>query len=73
MKKIVETLGVSWGVGSLIHEYLTGSAWWAWMIDAGFLVAGIVSGGVAALMKQAVKLGLKQAIKHLSKGAAIKL
>ncbi|MFR2451043.1 MAG: hypothetical protein ACLS9A_06665 [Clostridia bacterium] len=43
------------------------------MIDAGFLVAGIVSGGVAALMKTAVKLGLKQAIKGLTKKAAIAL
>ena len=33
----------------------------------------IVSGGVAALMKTAVKLGLKQAIKGLTKKAAIAL
>jgi len=71
--KIIEVLGVSWGTGNLIYDYLTGSAWWAWMIDAGFLVAGIVSGGVAALMKQAVKIGLKQAIKGLTKKAAIAL
>ena len=71
MLKIVEVLGTSWGIGGLIYDYLTGSVWWAWMIDAGFLVAGIVSGGVAALMKTAVKLGLKQAIKGLTKKAAI--
>lgn len=73
MLKIVEVLGTSWGIGGLIYDYLTGAVWWAWMIDAGFLVAGIVSGGVAALMKTAVKLGLKQAIKGLSKKAAIAL
>ena len=73
MLKIVEVSGTSWSVGSLVHAYLTGSAWWVWMIDAGFLVAGIVSGGTAALMKSAVKLGLKQAIKGLSKKAAIAL
>lgn len=37
------------------------------------LEAGIVSGGVAVLMKTALKLGLKQAIKGLSKTAAIAL
>ena len=73
MLKIVEVLGTSWGIGGLIYDYLTGSVWWAWMIDAGFLVAGIVSGGVAALMKTAVKLGLKQSIKGLTKKAAIAL
>lgn len=73
MLKIIETLGVSWSTGNLIHDYLTGNVWWAWMIDAGFLVAGIVSGGMAALMKSAVKFGLKQAIKNLSKKAAIML
>ena len=73
MLKIVEVLGTSWGIGGLIYDYLTGSVWWAWMIDAGFLVAGMVSGGVAALMKTAVKLGLKQAIKGLTKKAAIAL
>lgn len=73
MKKIVDTLGISWGLGNLIYSYLTGSAWWAWMIDAGFLVIGIVSGGAAALMKTAVKQGLKYAIRSLSKGAAIHL
>ena len=41
MLKIVEVLGTSWGIGGLIYDYLTGSVWWAWMIDAGFLVAGI--------------------------------
>lgn len=73
MLKIIETLGIGWGTGNLIYDYLTGNVWWAWLIDAGFLVAGIVSGGVAALMKQAVKLGLKQAIKGLGKRAAIML
>lgn len=73
MFKIVEVLGTSWGIGGLIYDYLTGSVWWAWMIDAGFLVAGIVSGGVAALMKSAIKLGLKQTIKGLTKKAAIAL
>ena len=73
MLKIVEVLGTSWGIGGLIYDYLNCSVWWAWMIDAGFLVAGIVSGGVAALMKTAVKLGLKQAIKGLTKKAAIAL
>lgn len=73
MLKIVETLGISWGTGNLIYDYLTGAVWWAWMIDAGLLVVGIVSGGVAAFMKTAVKLGLKKAIKGLSKRAAIML
>lgn len=73
MLKIIEVLGVSWSTGNLIYDYLTGAAWWAWMIDAGFLVAGIVSGGVAALMKQAVKIGLREAIKGLSRKAAILL
>lgn len=73
MLKIIETLGVGWGAGNLIYDYLTGAVWWAWMIDAGFLVAGIVSGGMAALMKQAAKIGLKQAIKGLGKKAAIML
>jgi len=73
MLRIIEVLGISWGTGSLIYDYLTGGAWWAWLIDAGFLVAGIVSGGTAALMKSAVKVGLKQAIKGLSKKAAIML
>lgn len=73
MLKIIEVLGTSWGVGNLIYDYLTGSAWWAWLIDAGFAVAGIVSGGTVALIKQAVKLGLKQAIKGLTKKAAIAL
>ncbi|KAF2955425.1 hypothetical protein [Marinitoga sp. 38H-ov] len=73
MLKIIEVLGVSWSTGNLIYDYLTGAAWWAWMIDAGFLVAGIVSGGVAALMKQAVKMGLREAIKGLSRKAAILL
>lgn len=73
MLKIVETLGVSWGVGRIIYDYLSGGAWWAWLIDAGFLVAGIVSGGIASLMKTAVQLGLKQAIKGLTTKAAIML
>lgn len=73
MLKIIEILGTSWGIGGLIYDYLTGAAWWAWMIDAGLLVAGIVTGGTAALMKQAVKLGLRQAIKGLSRKAAIAL
>lgn len=73
MLKIIEVLGVSWSTGNLIYDYLTGAAWWAWMIDAGFLVAGIVSGGVAALMKQAVKIGLREAIKGLTRKAAILL
>lgn len=73
MKNIIDTLGISWGIGNLIYTYLTGTAWWAWMIDAGFLVAGIVSGGVATLMKSAVRQGLKYAIRRLSKGAAIHL
>lgn len=73
MLKIIEVLGVSWSTGNLIYDYLTGAAWWAWMIDAGFLVAGIVSGGVAELMKQAVKIGLRGAIKGLSRKAAILL
>lgn len=73
MLKIIEVLGTSWGTGSLIYDYLTGSAWWAWLIDAGFLVAGVVSGGAAALIKQAVKIGLKKAIKKLSRKAAIML
>ena len=67
MLKIVEVLGTSWGIGGLIYDYLTGSVWWAWMIDAGFLVAGIVSGGVAALMKTAVKLGLNKRLRVLQK------
>ena len=73
MLKIVEVLGVSWGTGSLIYDYLVGKVWWAWMIDAGFIVAGLVSGGVAALMKQAVKIGLRNAIKYLSVEASIYL
>lgn len=73
MLKIVETLGIGWSAGNIIHDYLTGEAWWAWTIDAGFLVAGVVSGGMAALMKTAVKVGLKQAIKGLGKKAAIML
>lgn len=73
MKKIIDTLGISWGMGNLIYDYLTGNAWWAWLIDAGFLVAGIVSGGAAALMKTAVQQGLKYAIRRLTKGAAIRL
>lgn len=73
MFQIVEVLGVSWGTAGLIHDYLTGSTWWAWMIDAGFLVAGVVSGGAAALMKQAAKIGLKQAIKGLTRRAALSL
>lgn len=73
MVKIIEVLGISWSTGSLIYDYLTGAAWWAWLIDAGFLVAGVVSGGTAALIKQAAKMGLKQAIKGLSKKAAIAL
>lgn len=73
MLKIIEVLGVTWSTAGLIHDYLTGAVWWAWLIDAGFLVVGIVSGGTAALMKSAVKLGLKQAIKGLTKKAAIAL
>lgn len=73
MFKIIEVIGTSYSIGGLIYDYLSGSAWWAWMIDAGFIVAGIVSGGVASLMKSAVKLGLKQAIKGLTRGAAIAL
>jgi len=73
MTYIIEILGTSWSTGNLIYEYLTGNAWWAWLIDAGFLVAGIVSGGTAALIKQAVKMGLKQAIKKLTKKEAIAL
>ena len=73
MLKIIEVLGISWGTGSLIYDYLTGGKWWVWLIDAGFLVAGIVSGGTAALMKTAAKIGLKKAIKGLSKKAAIML
>lgn len=73
MLRIIEVLGVSWSTAGLIRDYLTGAVWWAWLIDAGFLVAGIVSGGVASLMKTAVKIGLKQAIKGLTKKAAILL
>ena len=73
MLKIIEVLGISWSTGSLIYDYLTGAAWWAWMIDAGLLVAGIVTGGTAALMKTAAKIGLKKAIKGLTKKAAILL
>lgn len=73
MLNIIETLGVSWSSGNLIYQYLTGAVWWAWMIDAGFLVAGIVSGGLASLMKSAAQFGLKQAIKNLSKRSAILL
>ncbi|MBO4908766.1 MAG: hypothetical protein J6I66_10330 [Lachnospiraceae bacterium] len=73
MFNIVEVLGTSWGVGNLIYDYLTGAAWWAWLIDAGFLVAGVISGGTAALIKEAGKLGLKAAIKGLTKSAAIAL
>ena len=73
MLKIIEVLGIGWSTGNLIYDYLTGSAWWAWMIDAGLLVVGIVSGGTAALMKTAAKIGLKKAIKGLSKKAAIML
>ncbi|MDF9507853.1 hypothetical protein P5808_29830 [Bacillus cereus] len=70
---IVETLGVTWGTGNIIYDYLSGGAWWAYLIDAGFLVAGIVSGGTAALIKQAVQIGLKQAIRGLAKREAIQL
>lgn len=73
MLKIVEVLGTSWGTAGLVYDYLTGSAWWAWLIDAGFLVAGIVSGGAVAFIKQAAKIGLKKAIKGLGKKAAIAL
>lgn len=73
MLKIVETLGIGWGAGNLVYDYLTGAAWWAWMIDAGFLVAGLVSGGLAALMKSAATMGLRQAISGLGKRAAILL
>lgn len=73
MLKIIETLGIGWSGGNLVYDYLTGSAWWAWMIDAGFLVAGIVSGGMAAIMKSAAKMGLRAAIRGLSRKAAIML
>lgn len=73
MLKIVETLDISWSAGNIIHDYLTGEAWWAWTIDGIFLGIGLMSGGVAALMKTAIKVGLKQAIKGLTKRAAIML
>jgi hypothetical protein len=73
MLNIVEVLGVGWTVGGLIHDYLTGSVWWVWMIEAGLFVAGIVTGGVAELMRQAARMGLRRAIAGLSKRAAIAL
>lgn len=73
MLKIVETLGVTWSSGKLIYDYLVGEVWWVWLIDAGFIVFGIISGGLASIMKTAAKIGLKKAIKRLSKKAAIML
>lgn len=73
MLKIVDVLGTSWGVGGLIYDYLTGGAWWAWAVDASLLIWGVLSGGTIALIKKAVKVGLKQAIKGLSRKAAITL
>lgn len=73
MLKIIETLGVSWAAGNSVYDDLTGNAWWAWMIDAGFLMAGIVTEGMAAIMKSEAKFGLKQAIKSLSKRETIML
>lgn len=43
------------------------------MIDAGFLVAGIVTEGMAEIMKSEAKFGLKQAINSLSKRETIML
>ncbi len=73
MLNIIEVLGVSKGTAGIIYAYLTGAAWWTWLVDAGFLVAGIVTGGIAALIKMAVKRGLKRAVKRLSKRKAIAL
>jgi len=73
MFNIVEVLGVSWGVGRLIYDYLIGAVWWTWLIDAGFIVAGLVTGGVAALMRTAARIGLRRAIAGLSVGAAVAL
>ena len=73
MFHIVEVLGVGKGTAGIILDYLNGKVWWANAIDAGFLIAGVVSGGTVALCKQAIKLGLKQAVKKLSRRAAIAL
>ena len=42
MFNIVEVLGTSWGVGNLIYDYLTGAAWWAWLIvGCSLAIAGL--------------------------------
>ena len=77
MFKLAEVLGCGWGIGNLVVDYLMGGVWWAWAIDAGFTIAGIVSGGLIAAVKMVIKKGLKTVVKKIviqqGKKAAVKL
>jgi len=73
MFQLIQVLNIPWSIASLIQEYIAGTAWWVWIINAGFFVSGLIDGGLASLMRAIATRTLGQMVKKLSRGAAIKL
>ncbi len=71
MYKVVEILGCGWSAAGIVLDYIEGKVWWAQLVDAGFLVAGVVSAG-ASLMEIAAKKGMQVIIRREMKKAGRK-